>query len=91
MPDSDWLEQWAKENGKPPNLSTLATDADFHKALAHVMERINTKMSNIEKVRRFIIAREPFTIDNALMTPSLKIRRHKIIDIYGAQLDKLYG
>jgi long-chain acyl-CoA synthetase len=48
-------------------------------------------MSNIEKVRRFIIASEPFTIDNALMTPSMKIRRHKIIEIYGERLIGLYG
>jgi long-chain acyl-CoA synthetase len=47
-------------------------------------------MSNLEKVRRIIIAREPFTIDNGMMTASLKIRRHKIKELYGATLEALY-
>jgi len=91
VPDPDWMEQWATENGKPGDLQTLSEDEDFHKALAQVVDAINTNMSNIEKVRRFIIAQAPFTIDNALMTPSMKIRRHKIIEIYGERLTKLYG
>ena len=41
-------------------------------------------------MRRFIIAREPFTIDNGMMTASLKIRRHKIKEAYGAALEALY-
>lgn len=90
VPDPEWLEQWAQDNGKSNELSILAKDDDLHKALSDVLDRINADMSNIEKVRRFIIAREAFTIDNALMTPSMKIRRHKIIEIYGDQLTGLY-
>jgi long-chain acyl-CoA synthetase len=44
-----------------------------------------------EKVRRIIVADEPFTIENEQMTPSLKIRRHVIRKLYGARLDALYG
>jgi long-chain acyl-CoA synthetase len=91
VPDSDWMEQWATDNGKPGDLQALSKDENFHKALAHVVDGINSDMSNIEKVRRFIIAQEAFTIDNALMTPSMKIRRHKIIEIYGERLKGLYG
>ena len=91
VPDPDWMAQWAKDNDKTDDLANLSTDDDFHKALAHVLDGINESLSNIEKVRRFIIAEAPFTIDNALMTPSLKIRRHKIIEIYGERLKALYG
>lgn len=80
VPDPDWLEQWA-EGGKE----------GLHKALGPVMERINANLSQIERVRRFIIADTPFTIDNALLTPSMKIRRHKILEIYGTALEALYG
>jgi long-chain acyl-CoA synthetase len=41
-------------------------------------------------VRRFIIAHEPFSIDNAQMTPTLKIRRHAIRAAYEAKFDSLY-
>jgi len=41
-------------------------------------------------VRRLMIAGEPFTTDNGLLTPTLKIRRHKIKQIYGEALEALY-
>jgi long-chain acyl-CoA synthetase len=91
VPDPEWMEQWATDNGKSNDLNALSGDEDLHKALASVIDGVNAEMSNIEKVRRFIIASEPFTIDNALMTPSMKIRRHKIVEIYGEQLIGLYG
>ena len=55
-----------------------------------VVDRANTRFSNIEKVRRFIIASEPFTIDNEQMTPTMKVRRHKVLDIYGDAMVSLY-
>ena len=44
----------------------------------------------IEKVRRFILADEPFTVENEQLTPSMKIRRHVIRKAYGERLDALY-
>jgi long-chain acyl-CoA synthetase len=55
-----------------------------------VVARVNQDLANIERVRRFIIAREAFTTANGQMTPTLKIRRHEIRNIYGAALDALY-
>ena len=52
---------------------------------------MNADLSVIEKVRRFILADEPFTIENEQLTPSLKIRRHVIKEVYGERLDALYG
>jgi long-chain acyl-CoA synthetase len=54
------------------------------------VDRVNRDLSVIEKVRRFIRADEPFSIDNEQLTPSLKIRRHVISKIYGERLDALY-
>jgi len=47
-------------------------------------------LSVIERVRRIVIAEEPFTTDNQQMTPSLKLRRHILKAVYGERLDKLY-
>ena len=44
----------------------------------------------IEKVRRFIVADQPFSVDNEQLTPSMKIRRHVIRGVYGERLDALY-
>ncbi len=92
VPDGDWLKSWASGHEKTlgPNADLTEDDA-LIRALGRAVERGNEKLSNIEKVRRFAIAREPFTIDNGLLTPTLKIRRYKILEIYKETLDGLYA
>ena len=90
VPDPDFLADWAKERGKPNDLAQLANDPELQKTLSGVVDRVNRDMSNLEKVRRVIVAKEPFTIDNGMMTASLKIRRHKIKELYGTALEALY-
>ena len=91
VPDADWMRDWAKEHNAPNDLYELAEDADFHKALSEAVGRVSANLSNIEKVRRFMIADAPFSVDNEMMTPTMKIRRHKIRAVYGEKLEKLYG
>jgi long-chain acyl-CoA synthetase len=51
---------------------------------------VNKDLSVTERIRRFVLADEPFTIENEQLTPSLKIRRHVIRKVYGERLDALY-
>jgi long-chain acyl-CoA synthetase len=69
----------------------FAKRADLQQLLSKAVDRVNADLSVIEKVRRFIVADEPFTTDNEQLTPSLKIRRHIIRQVYGEKLDALYG
>jgi long-chain acyl-CoA synthetase len=68
----------------------IANAPDLHKRLQTAVDCVNADLSVIEKVRRFILAGEPFTIENEQLTPSLKIRRHVISKVYGERLDALY-
>lgn len=90
VPDADWLRSWADSNGCAADLPALCENADFRAALGGAVERVNKNLSNIERVRRFIVAREPFTIENRQMTPTLKVRRHRIRAEYGDTLEALY-
>jgi len=90
VPEEEFVRHWAKANGKSVQLAELAQAPDLHKAFQPVMERVNGKLSNLEKIRRFAISPEPFTVANGLMTPTLKIRRHKIRAAYGKVLEELY-
>src|SRR5579884_2062786 len=68
----------------------IASAADVHQRLQRAVDRVNADLSVIEKVRRFITTDEPFTIENEQLTPSMKIRRHVIKQVYGERLDALY-
>jgi long-chain acyl-CoA synthetase len=68
----------------------IAQAPDLQARLQRAVDRVNTDLSVIEKVRRFILADEGFTIENEQLTPSMKIRRHIISKVYGERLDALY-
>ena len=91
VPDPEWFADWRQENASDKDVSDLIDDEDLRKAISDAIGRVNTDLSNIEKVRKFIIANEGFTIENELMTPTLKVRRHKIKEIYGEKLEGLYS
>ena len=91
VPDDEWALDWARDQGKPRDLARLRTDPDFTRALQAAVDRVNARVGTHEKVRRIVVADAPFTTDNGQMTPSLKIRRHRIEATYGERLDRLYG
>jgi long-chain acyl-CoA synthetase len=68
----------------------IASAPDVQARLQKAVDRVNADLSVIEKVRRFVFADEPFSIENEQLTPSLKIRRHVISKVYGERLDSLY-
>ena len=68
----------------------IAKAPDLHQRLQAAVDRVNADVSVIEKIRRFILADEAFTIENEQLTPSMKIRRHVISQVYGERLDSLY-
>jgi long-chain acyl-CoA synthetase len=91
VPDPDWTKEWAAANGRSgTDPAALRDDPDYLKALSAAVDRVNAGLSVIEKVRRFILADEPFTVENEQLTPSIKIRRHVIKQAYGERLDALY-
>ncbi len=90
VPDAEWTMEWAKANGEKFDFKALQDLPAFRSAVRAAVDRTNKELSVIEKVRQFAFADEPFTTDNEEMTPSLKIRRHKIRERYGARLDGLY-
>ena len=59
-------------------------------AVQNAVDRANTRLSQIEKVRRFILADEPFSTENGQMTPTLKAKRHVLKEVYQDRLDALY-
>jgi long-chain acyl-CoA synthetase len=68
----------------------VARAPDLHARLQRAVDRVNGDLSVIEKVRRFVLADAPFSIENEQLTPSMKIRRHVISKVYGERLDALF-
>ncbi len=91
VPDPDFAAEWAKGRGVEPSIASLAANEEFVKTIGSAVERVNSTLNNIERVRRFCLIPDPFTVENEMMTPSLKVRRFKVTEVYGQKLEALYG
>jgi long-chain acyl-CoA synthetase len=56
----------------------------------NVIEKINKKLTVLEKVKKIQLIDENFSIENGLMTPTMKVKRKKVTEKYKNQLEKLY-
>ncbi len=54
------------------------------------IETINKNLTKIEKIKKFFVIKDQFTIENGLMTPTLKLKRYKIIEKYKSEIENLY-
>ena len=89
VPDPEWTVAWCREHGTAHG-PALADDPAYRKAVSAAVDRVNAGLSVIEKVRSFILADAPFTVENQQLTPSIKIRRHVLRQVYGERLEALY-
>ena len=54
------------------------------------VENLNKNLSLIEKIKKFLIIYEEFTIENRMLTPTLKLKRKVILENYKKNLENLY-
>ncbi len=83
VPGAELLERFIASRG-------AGSDGELQRIVGAAVARVNAELSPVERVRRFIVASEPFTTANGQMTPTLKIKRHAIRQAYGEALQALY-
>jgi long-chain acyl-CoA synthetase len=85
VPDDELKAKFAGD-GTPPASRHPAIQREIAAAIAAV----NRDLTPVERIRRYALIDEPFTVANGLMTPTLKIKRHMIRQAYGPLLESLY-
>ncbi|MBT5434709.1 MAG: long-chain fatty acid--CoA ligase [Alphaproteobacteria bacterium] len=91
VPDDAYLVEFAKRHNLSPRLINVTDEPALLSEIRAAVDRANQTLSAIEKVKRVMIASEAFTVDNGQMTPTMKVRRHAVKEVYGTALDSLYG
>ena len=92
---SDFIEQSLVFGDSKPYLVGLIVLSSKHKnttkeKIQQEIEKINLDLTKIEKIKKFIIIKDQFSIENNMMTPTLKLKRYKIIKKYEIELEKLF-
>ncbi|HGG57077.1 MAG TPA: long-chain fatty acid--CoA ligase, partial [Nannocystis exedens] len=92
VPDRETLLVWAKTEGLPVNdYDALLRDAKVHTLIEAELKEQSKEIRHYEQVRKFNLLSEDFTVDNEMLTPSLKLKRRIVIKAYGDHIDALYG
>ena len=93
---SDFIEQSLVYGDNKPYLVCLIVLSSEYKNIKNEeiqkeIEKINKNLSKIEKIKKYFIIKNQFTIENNMMTPTLKLKRYKIIKTYQNELEKLFN
>ena len=92
----DFIEQaMVYGDGKPYLVALIVLnkkeyDQINNELIRKEIEIVNKNLSKVEMIKKFLVIKDQFTIENEMMTPTLKLKRFKIIKKYKEQLEKLY-
>jgi long-chain acyl-CoA synthetase len=89
--DGDALASWAADHHKVAGVEALAVDPDLRAVVDHFIERVNSKRSHVEHIRKYRILAHDFTIEGGEMTPTLKVKRNVVNADYRGLIDEMYA
>lgn len=92
QPDFEFVKQWAKK--KNVNIGStnkeISTNEEVIKRIDEEVERINEKFGNWERIKRFQLTPDVWSIDGGHLTPTMKLKRKSVMEIYKDLYDKIY-
>ena len=91
VPDFDVLAPWCKENGVDPSShESIVSDLRVHELMRGEIEKFSKEFKGFERAREFVILHEPFSTDNDMLTPTLKVKRRNVLKSHQGKLEGLY-
>ncbi len=93
--NSEIIDQAIVYGDNKPYLVALLVLNDEKKSsneeeIVREIEKVNKKLSKIENIKKFFTINEKFSIENGMLTPTLKLKRFKIVQKYKNSFEKLY-
>jgi long-chain acyl-CoA synthetase len=91
--DREAFAQWKAAHGKPPSatVADLRHDPALRADIQAAVDDANNAVSHAEAIKKFTILSEDFTEAAGQLTPTLKPRRHVLMNQYAAEIEALYG
>jgi long-chain acyl-CoA synthetase len=93
VPAFDRVRAWGREEGLdlPADDAALCGDDRVRDRIETEVERVNEEFESHERIKQFRLVPEEFTPENDLMTPTMKLKRRKILDRWADKVEDLYG
>jgi long-chain acyl-CoA synthetase len=89
--DPEEIIPWAKEQGLPEDMESLAENEKVHEIVQAELDRANSNYARVEQIKKFTILDHDLSVETGELTPSLKVKRNVIYDRYGDLFESLYS
>ncbi|HEY8584374.1 MAG TPA: AMP-dependent synthetase/ligase [Capillimicrobium sp.] len=90
--DEEMVVPWAQGQGiEDVSMPALARNEKVIAAIQAELDRVNEKYAQVEKVKKFFILDHDFSQETGELTPSLKVKRNVVNDLYSERFDELYA
>ena len=89
--DEEEIVPWAREQGLPTDIASLADEPKVHALVQAALDRANAGYGPVEQVKRFVILDHDLSQETGELTPTLKVKRTVVDERYRPLLDALYG
>ena len=90
VPDEEFLKIWLTKNPDGKSATEINDNKELKDFFVSVVHSINTSLSQPEKIKKIMLTSEIFSVENGMLTPTMKIKRHKVHDKFKERLEKLY-
>ncbi|MGA9110564.1 MAG: AMP-dependent synthetase/ligase [Smithella sp.] len=91
VPDFDVLLDYAKEKGLPTDATTLVARQDIIDMVGEsVTRQLKGKFGGYEIPKKFLLLSEPFSLDNGMLTQTMKLKRKVVLDKLNDRIEALY-
>jgi len=93
VPDVEAVRAWAREEGVdlPATDEGLCADERVHDRIGDVVARVNEAFEPHERIKQFRLVPDEFTVENDLLTPTMKKKRHNIEKHYDDRIEAIYA
>jgi len=88
VPNMEGLERWAKQHGR--SVGNPASDMEVKALLKSELDRLSASFKSYERPKNVLVITEDFTVQNGMLTPSLKVKRRTVVKKYEPALNSLY-
>ncbi len=91
VPDAVALDAYAQKNGLPRDYKTLVENQDVQKMITkEILDSLKVKYGSYEIPKKFVFVSEPFTLENGMLTQTMKLKRRVITEKFNEQIEAMY-